>query len=90
MGMTGRTSVVHFLFSWTYTGKQMNGIRLVQIHPRWLGRGIKNGDAIAVESPRGSIKGTALIWEAFGRIQSSFLTLSDLSRKWPKNSDSLL
>jgi len=65
MGMTGR-SVVHFPFSntLTYTGKQMNGIRLVQIHPKVAeAAGIKNGDAIAVESPRGSIKGTALIWE---------------------------
>jgi len=77
-----------FSTHWTYTGKQMNGIRLVQIHPKvaeaaWY----KNGDAIAVESPRGSIKGTALIWEGIRGYKSSFPTLSDLSRKWPKNSE---
>ena len=65
MGMTGRPSVVHFhsVTHWTYTGKQMNGVRLVQIHPKVAeAAGIKNGDAIAVESPRGSIRGTAQIW----------------------------
>jgi anaerobic selenocysteine-containing dehydrogenase len=66
MGMTGRSSVVHFhsVTHWTYTGKQMNGVRLVQIHPKVAqAAGINNGDEIIVESPRGSITGTALIWE---------------------------
>ena len=66
MGMTGRPSVVHFagVTQWTYTGKQMNGVRLVQIHPEAAARvGIKNGDAIVVESPRGSIAATALLWK---------------------------
>lgn len=66
MGVTGRPSVVHFhtVTHWTYTGKQMNGIRLVQIHPKVAQKaGIQQGDAIAVESPRGSITGTAQIWE---------------------------
>ncbi|MCC7375003.1 MAG: molybdopterin-dependent oxidoreductase [Verrucomicrobiales bacterium] len=66
MGIVGRASVVHFtgVTQWTFTGKQMNGIRLVQIHPRAAAqRGIKNGDSISVSSPRGSIKGTALLWE---------------------------
>lgn len=74
MGTIGRPSVVHFagVTQWTYTGKQMNGIRQIQIHPKAaaLAR-IKNGDAIAlgvggaiaVESPRGAITGTALLWE---------------------------
>lgn len=65
MGITGRSSVVHFhsVTHWTYTGKQMNGVRLVQIHPEAAKKaGIKNGDEIIVESPRGSIIGTALIW----------------------------
>jgi len=58
--MTGRPSVVHSVTHWTYTGKQMNGVRLVQIHPKVAeAAGIKNGDAIAVESP--SITGTAQI-----------------------------
>jgi formate dehydrogenase (coenzyme F420) alpha subunit len=45
-------------------GKQMNGVRLVQIHPRAAERvGIQNGERIIVESPRGSVTGTALLWE---------------------------
>lgn len=66
MGMIGRASVVHFagVTQWTYTGKQMNGIRQIQIHPKAAAQaGIKNGDAIIVESPRGAVTGTALLWE---------------------------
>lgn len=66
MGTTGRSSVVHFhsVTHWTYTGKQKNGVRLIQIHPKTAQTaGLKNGDEIIVESPRGSIKGTALLWE---------------------------
>ncbi|MEU8834905.1 molybdopterin-dependent oxidoreductase [Streptomyces sp900116325] len=66
MGMTGRPSVVHFaeVTHWTRTGKQLNGIRLVQIHPRTArASGIADGDLIRVESPRGSVTGTALLWE---------------------------
>ncbi len=66
MGTTGRSSVVHFhsITHWTYTGKQKNGVRLVQIHPKTAQTaGIENGDEIIVESPRGSIKGTALLWQ---------------------------
>ncbi|MEM9538186.1 MAG: molybdopterin-dependent oxidoreductase [Cyanobacteria bacterium P01_E01_bin.42] len=66
MGMTGRPSVVHFhsVTQWTYTGKQMNGIRLIQIHPETArAAGINQGDRIRVESPRGAIEGTALLWE---------------------------
>jgi anaerobic selenocysteine-containing dehydrogenase len=66
MGIIGRPSVVHFhtVTQWTYTGKQMNGIRLIQIHPKVAEvAGIKNGDAIVVESPRGSITGTAQVWQ---------------------------
>jgi anaerobic selenocysteine-containing dehydrogenase len=64
--MCGRASVVHFagVTQWTYTGKQMNGVRLVQIHPRTAEKaGIAHGDKIIVESPRGAITGTAEIWE---------------------------
>src|SRR6266849_10504767 len=49
MGIIGRPSVVHFagVTPWTYTVKQMNGIRLVQIHPATAQRaGIRNGDNI--------------------------------------------
>ena len=66
MGMIGRPSVVHFssMTQWTRTGKQQNGVRLVQIHPRTAqGVGIANGDEILVESPRGAVTGTAELWE---------------------------
>lgn len=66
MGMIGRPSVVHFagVTQWTYIGKQMNGIRLVQIHPNTAKKlAIQNGDAITVESPRGKVGATALLWE---------------------------
>ncbi len=66
MGMIGRPSVVHFagVTQWTYTGKQMNGVRLVQLHPKAAARaGVRDGDAVVVESPRGKVTGTALIWE---------------------------
>jgi anaerobic selenocysteine-containing dehydrogenase len=65
MGMVGRASVVHFagVTQWTWIGKQMNGVRLVQIHPKVAGKlNIANGDAIVVESPRGAVAGTALLW----------------------------
>jgi anaerobic selenocysteine-containing dehydrogenase len=66
MGIIGRPSVVHFagVTQWTYVGKQMNGVRLVQIHPKAAQRaGVQNGETIVVESPRGSVTGTALLWE---------------------------
>jgi formate dehydrogenase (coenzyme F420) alpha subunit len=66
MGMIGRPSVVHFagVTQWTRTGKQMNGLRLIQIHPKTArALGIANGDVVAVSSPRGSVMGTALLWE---------------------------
>jgi anaerobic selenocysteine-containing dehydrogenase len=66
MGMVGRPSVVHFagVTQWTYVGKQMNGIRLIQIHPKAAERsGIKDGDTIVVDSPRGAVTGTALLWK---------------------------
>jgi anaerobic selenocysteine-containing dehydrogenase len=58
--------VVHFagVTQWTWTGKQMNGVRLIQVHPRAAARaGVRNGDTIVVESPRGAVRGTALLWE---------------------------
>ncbi|EWM19015.1 molybdopterin-dependent oxidoreductase [Kutzneria sp. 744] len=65
MGTTGRPSVVHFasVTHWTPTGEQLNGIRLVQIHPDTAKRyGIADRDTILVESPRGQVTGTALYW----------------------------
>ena len=49
---------------WTLTGKQLNGVRLVQVHPETAAAsGIKNGDPIKVESPRGVITATALLFD---------------------------
>jgi anaerobic selenocysteine-containing dehydrogenase len=66
MGMIGRPSVVHFagVTQWTYAGKQLNGVRLIQIHPKAAARaGLKSGDDVVVESPRGSVAGAVLLWE---------------------------
>jgi anaerobic selenocysteine-containing dehydrogenase len=66
MGMIGRPSVVHFSSAtqWTRTGKQKNGVRLMQIHPRTAkAAGIADQDPIVVESPRGAVTGTAELWE---------------------------
>ena len=65
MGTVGRPSVVHFaeVTQWTYTGKQLNGVRLVQIHPATAAAaGIADGDAIRVESPLGGIAATASLF----------------------------
>ncbi|WP_392676675.1 molybdopterin-dependent oxidoreductase [Streptomyces sp. LN785] len=65
MGMTGRPSVVHFasVTHWTPTGEQLNGIRLLQIHPDTARRlGIADRDDVLVESPRGKVTATALYW----------------------------
>jgi anaerobic selenocysteine-containing dehydrogenase len=66
LGMIGRPSVVHFatMTQWTRTGKQMNGVRLVQIHPRTAAQaGIRDGETIHVESPQGTITATALLFD---------------------------
>ena len=66
MGMIGRSSVVHFagVTHWTPTGKQLDGVRLIQLHPSVAAEaGIAEGDDIVVESPRGRVTGTALLWE---------------------------
>jgi anaerobic selenocysteine-containing dehydrogenase len=66
MGIIGRASVVHFagVTQWTEIGKRMNGIRLIQIHPQAANAAnINDGDEIIVESPRGQVTGTALLWQ---------------------------
>lgn len=66
MGMVGRSSVAHFagVTHWTPTGKRLNGVRLVQLHPATARRaGVSDGDDVVVASPRGSVRGTALLWE---------------------------
>lgn len=63
MGMIGRASIVHFagVMQCTWTGKPMNGIRLIRIHRKVAASaGITNEEEIIVESPRGSVRGTAL------------------------------
>lgn len=64
MGMTGRPSVAHFhsVTHWTPTGKQLNGIRLIQMHPEAArAAGIQDGVEMVVESPLGSVTGTAQV-----------------------------
>lgn len=66
VGMIGRASVVHFagVTQWTWAGKQLNGERYIQIHPSAAkAAGIKDGDTVTVESPRGAVQGTAQLWE---------------------------
>jgi anaerobic selenocysteine-containing dehydrogenase len=70
VGVIGRPSVVHFatLTQWTLLGKQLNGIRFAQLHPETAAAaGINNGDTIRVESPRGSITATALLFDGIRR-----------------------
>jgi anaerobic selenocysteine-containing dehydrogenase len=88
MGMIGRASVVHFagVTQWTYVGKQMNGIRLVQIHPGAAKKlGIGDGDAIIVESPRGAVAGTALLWQGIREdtifVPNSFGPMQQMGRE---------
>jgi anaerobic selenocysteine-containing dehydrogenase len=66
MGMIGRPSVVHFagVTQWTTLGKQLNGVRFIQVHPATARKaGIADGDEVVVESPRGAVRGTALVWK---------------------------
>jgi anaerobic selenocysteine-containing dehydrogenase len=75
MGMSGRPSVVHFagVTHWTFTGELLNGIRFIQIHPSTAARfGIKDGDLVTVESPRGAVNGTASLWEGI-RLDTIFV-----------------
>jgi anaerobic selenocysteine-containing dehydrogenase len=89
MGMTGRPSVVHFagVTQWTYTGKQLNGIRLIQVHPQTAQEAnIQAGDPIIVESPRGSVRGTAALWEGIRPdtifVPSTFGPMQKLSEEF--------
>lgn len=78
-GIVGRASVVHFagVTQWTYLGKQLNGVRLIQMHPKTAGAaGIQDGQTVVVESPRGAITGTASLWKGIREdsvfVQNSF------------------
>jgi anaerobic selenocysteine-containing dehydrogenase len=80
--------VVHFagVTQWTYVGKQMNGVRLVQMHPNVAASSsIRDGDAILVESPRGSITGTALVWKGIREdtifVPNSFGPMQAMGRR---------
>jgi anaerobic selenocysteine-containing dehydrogenase len=88
MGMTGRPSVVHFasVTQWTPLGKQLNGVRLIQVHPRTAKKaGIKDGDEVVVESPRGAVRGTLLLWEGIREdtlfVPSTFGPLQKLAQE---------
>jgi anaerobic selenocysteine-containing dehydrogenase len=65
VGMIGRPSVAHFatITQWLPLAKQLNGVRLVQLSLATAAKaGIKNGDSILVQSPRGTIEGTAFVF----------------------------
>jgi anaerobic selenocysteine-containing dehydrogenase len=65
VGMIGRPSVVHFagMTQWTWTGKLLNGVRHIQLHPKVAAQaGLRDGDEMIVESPRGAVRGTARLW----------------------------
>ena len=50
--------------------------KLVQIHPRAAANaGVSNGDEVVVESPRGSVKATALLWDGI-REDTVFVPIS--------------
>src|SRR5690606_36975946 len=85
----GRPSVVHFagVTQWTGLGKQLNGVRFIEIHPATARRfGVKDGDAIVVQSPRGSVKGTALLWEGIREdtifVPSTFGPMQKLAEEY--------
>lgn len=62
LGIIGRAGVVHFstLTQWTPLGKQLTGIRLIQINIVTATElGIREGDNVLVTSPHGEIEGTA-------------------------------
>jgi anaerobic selenocysteine-containing dehydrogenase len=66
MGMIGRPSVAHFatITHWVQSAELLNGIRLIQISPTTAWQlGIKDGDPVQVDSPRGSITGTAALFD---------------------------
>ena len=66
MGMIGRPSVAHFatITHWLPTADRLNGVRLIQVAPSTAARaGIRDGDPVRVESPRGSIRGTAFVFD---------------------------
>lgn len=63
-GVIGRAGVVHFatLTQWTRLGKQLTGVRLIQIHTTTAARfGIRDGDDVRVTSLHGQVDGTAQV-----------------------------
>jgi anaerobic selenocysteine-containing dehydrogenase len=89
MGMIGRPSVVHFagVTQWTGLGKQLNGVRLIQVHPTTAKKaGIADGDEVVVESPRGAVRGTALLWKGIREdtlfVPSTFGPMQKLAQEY--------
>ncbi len=79
MGMAGRPSVVHFhsVTQWTYTGKQMNGVRLVQIHPKAAmpAPGSPTATRCWSRARAASLRATALLWDGI-REDTIFVPIS--------------
>ncbi|MEK7824851.1 MAG: molybdopterin-dependent oxidoreductase [Nitrospirota bacterium] len=63
---TGRPSagVFHSISHWSWSLAQISSDRYVQIHPKLAAKlGVKTGDSVKVETPRGGITGPALVWD---------------------------
>lgn len=63
---TGRpgVGVFHTIAHWAWSLAQIHTDRYVQIHPKLAARlGVKSGDQVKVETPRGSITGPVLVWD---------------------------
>lgn len=65
--ITGRPNALHFhsITHWAWHLVQASGERYVQMHPELAKQmGIKSGDMVKVETPRGSLEGPALVLDA--------------------------
>src|SRR5262249_15889144 len=89
LGMIARPTSPHFagVTQGTHAGKQLNGVRLIQIHPKAAAKvGVKDGDEVIVESPRGSVSGTALLWKGIREdtvfVPNTFGPMQELAREY--------
>jgi len=64
--ITGRPGVAHFhsITHWAWSLVQITGDLYCQIHPKLAQKlGVKTGDKVKVETPRGSLEVNALVWD---------------------------